>query len=115
MGLLGTKAFLCPAFLVFRKWVSFSLHALPWAPRGRSRQVLIRERRGCKVKGGTVKKQQYGLGQNPGPLSRDPHNDIGRHLIHLREKYILYASFRDEYFEQEGRGLLVLLAGLIAP
>ena len=29
VGLLGTKAFPCPPFLVFRKWASFSLHDLP--------------------------------------------------------------------------------------
>ena len=29
VGLLGTKAFLCPSFLVFRKQASFSLHDLP--------------------------------------------------------------------------------------
>ena len=27
--LLGTKAFLCPPFLVLWKWASFSLHGLP--------------------------------------------------------------------------------------
>ena len=35
VGFLGTKAFLCPSFLVFRKWASLSLHDLPCVPRGR--------------------------------------------------------------------------------
>ena len=26
------------------------------------------------------------LGQDPGSLSRDTHSNIGRHLIHIREK-----------------------------
>ena len=29
VGLLGTKAFLCPEFLVFRKWASLGLLGLP--------------------------------------------------------------------------------------
>ena len=50
VGLLGTKAFLCPPFLVFRKWASFSLHDLPRAPRGRFRQLLIRKGRGSRAR-----------------------------------------------------------------
>jgi len=29
VGLLGTKDFLCPLFLILRKWASFSHHDLP--------------------------------------------------------------------------------------
>ena len=29
VDLLGTKASLCPPFLIFRKWASFNLHGLP--------------------------------------------------------------------------------------
>jgi len=70
VGLLGTKAFLSPPLLVLRKWASFSLQDLPWDPRGRFRQLLIREGSGCIDRGGRVKKQQYSLGQGPGSLSR---------------------------------------------
>ena len=45
-----------PLFLDYRKLPSFSLHDLPWVPRGRFKQLLIREGRGCGDKGGTVKK-----------------------------------------------------------
>ena len=45
MRALGTKAFLCPSFLVLRKWASFSFHDLPWVPRDRFRQLLIKEGR----------------------------------------------------------------------
>jgi len=77
LGLLGTKAFLCPPLLVFRIWASFSLHDLPCAPRGRFRQMLIREGRGCKDKGGGVKKQCYSLGAGSWFLSRDTRDDVG--------------------------------------
>ena len=43
MGLLGTKAFLCP---------------LPWVPKGRFKPLLIREGRGCRDKGRAVKKHR---------------------------------------------------------
>ena len=57
VGLLGTKAFVCPPFLVFRKEASFSLQDLPWVPKGRFKQWLIREGRGCGDKEGAVEKQ----------------------------------------------------------
>ena len=47
MELLGTKAF---------------LRHLLWIPKGRFKQLLIREGRGCKDKGGAVKKQKFSLG-----------------------------------------------------
>ena len=37
--LLGTKVFLCPLFLLCRK-KAFSLPDLPWAPKGRFKQLL---------------------------------------------------------------------------
>ena len=77
VGLLGAKAFPCPPFLAFRKWTSFSLQGLPWVPRGRFRQFLIREWRGCKDKRGTVKQQQYSFGAGFWFPLRDTHNNIG--------------------------------------
>ena len=47
VGLLGTKTFLCP---------------LPWASKGRFKQLLIREGRRCTDEKGTFKKQQCSLG-----------------------------------------------------
>ena len=58
MGFLGTKAFLCPPFLDYRKQSSFSLYDLPWVPASGFKQLLIREGRGCRDKGGTVKKKK---------------------------------------------------------
>ena len=56
VGLLVAKAFLCPPFLVLRKWAWFSHHDLPWVPKDMFRQLLIRERRGRgEDKGGIVK------------------------------------------------------------
>ena len=50
VGFLGTRAFL------------FGLHDLPSVPKGRFKQLLIREGRGCRDKGEAVKKQQGCLG-----------------------------------------------------
>ena len=75
--LLGTKAFLCPPFLVLRKWVWFSRYDLPWVPRDRFRQLLIEEGRGCKDKEERSRSNSTSLGQDPGSLLRDTHNNIG--------------------------------------
>ena len=40
------------------KWISFSLLVLPWDPKGRFKQLLIREGRKHRSKGGAAKKQQ---------------------------------------------------------
>ena len=37
--------------------IDSSIHDLPWVPKGRFEQLLMREGRGCRVKGGAVKKQ----------------------------------------------------------
>ena len=55
--LLDTKAFLLLSFLVCRKKAPFSLYNFPWIPKGRFKQLLIRERRGCRDKGGVFWKQ----------------------------------------------------------
>ena len=84
MGLLGTKAFLCPPFLVFRKWV---LIQLPWpslSSQGRFRQLLIREGGDAKTREEQSSNSTAALRQNPGPISRDRHKDVG--ILHLREK-----------------------------
>ena len=60
MGLLGTKAFLCPPFLVSRKWASFSIHALP-APKEQVQTVAEQGSGGGKGERGTVKKK-FSLG-----------------------------------------------------
>ena len=38
--------------------------------------MLFREGRGCRDKGGAVKKQQCSLGAGPGSPSRDAHSNI---------------------------------------
>ena len=53
MGLLGTKGFPGPPFLNYRKYASFSLHEVPYVPMSRFKQLLIREGRGSRDKGGT--------------------------------------------------------------
>ena len=59
---LGTKPFCVPHFFDYRKQPSFSLHHLPWVPMGRSKQVLIREGRGCETR---EKQSRAALGQGP--------------------------------------------------
>ena len=46
------KFFSCAPFLVCRKQTSFSLFDLSWVPQGGFKQMFIRERRGCRNKGG---------------------------------------------------------------
>ena len=76
-GLLDTKVFLCLLFLVCRKQASFSLHDLSWVPKGRFKQLLIREGRGCGDKAGQVKKQYRRLArQSPCSPSRHIHRKI---------------------------------------
>ena len=60
MELLGTKAFLWP---------------LPWVPKCRFKQLLIREGRGCRDQGRAVKKQQCSLGAGSWLPSRDTQNN----------------------------------------
>ena len=64
-----------PHFFDYRKQASFSLHDLPWLPRGRFKQLLIREGRGCKAREKpTVKRNNSAaLGQGPSSPSRDTH------------------------------------------
>ena len=68
VGLLGTKAFLGPPFLDYRKWASFSLQDLPCVPKGRYKQL--------ETGGGVETRQEQSrnsaaLGQSPGFPSRD--------------------------------------------
>ena len=58
LGGSWTQAFLGPSCLVFRELASASMSF----PEGRFEQELIGEGRGCRDKGGTVKKQQCSLG-----------------------------------------------------
>ena len=78
MGSLGTKPFCVPHFLDYRKQPSFSLHDLPWFPRGIFKQLLVREGRGCKTwKKQTVKRNSSAeLEQGPDSPSMDTHNNI---------------------------------------
>ena len=66
---------------------------------------------GAKTREEQSKNSSRALGQDPGSLSRDTHNDGGT-LIHLEKSYVPYASFRNEYFKtQQLRILPVLLPG----
>ena len=38
-------------------FVDSSLHDLPWVPKGRFKELLIQEGKGCKNKGGAARKQ----------------------------------------------------------
>ena len=49
VGLLGTKVFLCPSFLIFRIWISFSLHGL-LSPKGQLQAVADQGRKGMQRK-----------------------------------------------------------------
>ena len=75
-GTLCMEAFLGPQFLVCRKYVSCRFHDLPWVPKGRFKQLLIRKGRGCGEKRGAVRKQWCSLGQGSGIPSSETHNNI---------------------------------------
>ena len=99
IGLLGTKAFLCPPCLILRKWASFSLHGLPWV-QGQVQTVADQEREGRQTREEQSRNNRTALGQDPGSFSRDIHNNGG--ILYTWEKsYIPYASFRNEYFKTE--------------
>ena len=67
VGLLGREAFPCPPFLVRNRF-----HDLPWGiPEG----LLIRAGRGCRDKGGAVRKQECSLRAGPDSTWRDTHNN----------------------------------------
>ena len=67
VGLLGAKAFLFPLFLDHWKYILFTLQDLPWVPKQLVQTVAIREGRGFRDKGGTVKRNNSAtLGQGPG-------------------------------------------------
>ena len=63
-------------FLIFRKWASFSLQDVPWVPRGRFRQLLIREGRDAETREEQSRNNSTALWQGPGSLSRDIRNGI---------------------------------------
>ena len=56
--------------------IEFSLHDLPWVPKVRFKQLLIREGRGCRNQGGAVQRLQCSLRAGPGASSRNTHNNI---------------------------------------
>ena len=70
VGFPDTKPVLCPPFLDYRKWASFSLHYLSWVPTSRFKLLLTRE--------GWMQRQRRSnspaLGQSLGSPSRDTHN-----------------------------------------
>ena len=78
LGLLGTKAFLCPLFLVFRRWASVQP---PWPPlcsKGQVQTVDDGEREGIERQGrNSQSNNNAALGQDPGSPSRAIYNDIG--------------------------------------
>ena len=53
---------LCVAPISYLQNKGFSLLDLPWVPKGRFKQLLIGEGRGCRDKGGAAKKQYDKLG-----------------------------------------------------
>ena len=57
VGLLGMEAFARFLFVSFLKGIDSNLHDLPWVPKGRFKQLLIRKGRVCRDKGGAIKKQ----------------------------------------------------------
>ena len=71
-GAPGQKAFLCSHFFDYRRQTSFSLHDLSWVSRGRFKQLLIREGRGCKTR---EKQSRAPLGLGPVSPSTDTHNN----------------------------------------
>ena len=56
------KGLSVPHFFDSRQQPSFSLHDFPWVPRGRFKQLLIREGRGWKTR---EKQARAALGQSP--------------------------------------------------
>ena len=89
------KAFLCLLFLAFRKWVSSASMAFPEFQGAGSDSCSLGKGVDAKTREEELGKNSTALGQDPGSLSRDTHNDIG--LLHTQEKrYIPSASFRNE-------------------
>ena len=62
-----------PHFLYSRKQLSVCLRDLPRVPKGRFKQLLIREGSGCETRG---KQSREVLGQGPVSLSTDKHSNI---------------------------------------
>ena len=78
LGLLGAEAFLCPHFLFLGHGPHSATMNFPEFLRtGSDRQLLIREGRGCRDPGRTVKNNSADLGQDPGSFSRNTHNNTG--------------------------------------
>ena len=46
-----------PVGLLYTEDFLFSLHDLPWAPKGRFKQLLIKEGEKCTDEGGAVKNE----------------------------------------------------------
>ena len=76
-GSWAQKPFFGSHFLITENGLYFGLHDLPWVAASRFKQLLIREGRGYRDKGGTIKRNSSAaLGQGPGSPSRDIHNSI---------------------------------------
>ena len=84
--------------------ISVQLCELPWVPKGRFKQSLIKEGKGFRDKRGTTKKQYYSLGQSPCSISRGTHNNVfelfiepeppteGINLLHSIEDFVVVQS-----------------------
>ena len=73
VGLLGTRSFCVFHFFHYKKQPSFSLHDLPWDPRGRFKWWLIKKGKGCEI---MEKQSRAALGQGLISPSVDTHNNV---------------------------------------
>ena len=93
------KPFCFPHFFVLRKWASASKTFPEYEGRG-SDSYWSGKGRDAKTKEEESRNNNAALCQDRGSLSRGIHNDAG--ILYTEEKsYILYASFRNEYFKTE--------------
>ena len=73
---VGYKSFPWPSpFLLCRNHASFSLLDFPWVPRGRFKQLLIREGRVSEKREEQSRNNNAVLGQGPGSPSRNIHHN----------------------------------------
>ena len=75
VGLQPTKAFLCPWIFSVGNRLHSASGVFP-VPKGRIKQLLIREQRGCGDKGKQSRNNSAAFLQGPDDPSRDMHNNI---------------------------------------
>ena len=84
--------------------INFSLHDLPWVSKGRLKQSLIREGRGCRDGEEHSRKNNSALGKGPGSSSWNIHNNIFEPSCRTKtpNKRKNYLMKHSSFLEEEG-------------